>query len=184
MCPFFGKIRLLISASKRRQTNNERRKRSRGRPALTALFCLLMIANNLIQAAIISHLKANANLTAYLTAQAATNEIRELEWQAAQFVYPSVRVGIGTQTPDTITSVCYTTNGEVTFTVVCFGEGDSSLQADELAGLVNDALVGTRLSGAGFRSNVIQSDGLTHAARTGERVWRAVGLYRAYIYET
>lgn len=148
------------------------------------LFYLLMIANNTIQAAIITHLKADTPLTAYLTAQAAANEIREIEWQAAQFVYPSVRVGTGTQVPDGPTSVCYTTNGEVTFTVVSFGEGDSSLQADELAGLVNNALIGTQITGSGFKSTVVQSDGLTHAARTGERVWRAVGLYRAYIYET
>lgn len=143
-----------------------------------------MIANNTIQAAIISHLKANANLVAYLTAQAATNEIREMEWQAAQFVYPSIRVGVGTQTPDGSTSVCYATNGEATFTVASFGEGDSSYQADELAGLVNDALIGTQITGSGFKSTVVQSDGLTHASRTGERVWRAVGLYRMYIYET
>lgn len=142
-----------------------------------------MIANNVIQAAVITHLKADVSLTAYLTAQAAANEIREMEWQAAQFVYPSVRVGIGTQTPDSPTSVCYTQNGEVTFTVVCFGEGDSSYQADELAGLVNDALIGNRITGTGFGSMLVQVDGLTHATRTGERVWRTVGLYRMMIYE-
>lgn len=143
-----------------------------------------MIANSTIQAALIAHLKADVNLTAYLTAQAATNEIREIEWQAAQFVYPSVRVGVGTQLPGTDTSVCYTSTGETTFKLVCFGEGDSSYQADELAGLVNNALVGKRINGSGFNSLSIQSDGLTHAARTGERVWRTVGLYRMQIYET
>lgn len=142
-----------------------------------------MIANNTIQAALISHLKADTPLVNWLTGYAAENEIREIEWQAAQFVYPGVRIGIGTQVPDGPTSVCYLTNGEVPFTALCFGEGDSSSQADELAGLVNDALLGKRVSGSGFRSMAVQSDGLTHATRTGERVWRAVGLYRMQIYE-
>lgn len=148
------------------------------------LFYLLMIANNTIQAALIAHLKADATLAAYLTAQSAVNEIREMEWQSDQFVYPSVRVGVGIQVPDGPTSVCYTSNGEVAFTVVCFGEGDSSYQADELAGIVNNALVGKRVTGSGFGSLSIQSDGLTHATRTGERVWRTIGLNRMQIYET
>lgn len=143
-----------------------------------------MIANNQIQAAIIAHLKADANLTAYLTGLSAENEIRELEWQAAQFIYPAVRVGVGSQLPGPDTSVCYTSTGETPFMVVSFGEGDSSYQADELAGLVNNALIGKRINYSSFGSLSIMSDGLTHAARTGERVWRAVGLYRMQIYET
>lgn len=143
-----------------------------------------MIANNTIQAAIVAKLKANTALVNYLTAKSAGSEIRESSWQGAAFTYPAVRVESGTQQPGPDTSICYLTTGETPFTVLCFSEGDSSQEADELAALVNAALMGQRISGTGFASLLIQSDGLTHAARTAERVWRAIGLYRMQIYET
>jgi len=143
-----------------------------------------MISPELIQAAIISHLKADTNLIAWLTARSVANEIREANWQGAAFSYPAVRAEAGSQLPGPPTSVCYLTTGEVTFTVQSFDESDSSKETDVLAGLVNTALVGTRINGTGFNSLAIQSDGLTHATRTAERVWRAVGLYRMQIYET
>lgn len=143
-----------------------------------------MISPELIQAAIISHLKANTPLVAWLTALSAGAEIRETSWQGAVFTYPAVRAEAGSQLPGPATSVCYLTTGEVPFTILSFGESDSSKQADTLAGLVNTALMGQRIAGTGFRSMAIQSDGLTHATRTAERVWQAIGLYRMQIYET
>lgn len=143
-----------------------------------------MISNELFQAAVVAKLKANTALVNWLTALSAGNEIRETSWQGATFTYPAVRVEAGNQLPGPQTSVCYLTTGEITFTVQSFSESDSSKQADELAGMVNNALMGTRLNGTGFNSLSIQSDGLTHAARTAERVWRSVGLYRVQIYET
>ena len=143
-----------------------------------------MIANNIIQAAIIAHLKANSALVTWLTNLSAGNEIRETNYQGALFTYPAVRAEVGSPLPGPDTSVCYLTTGEVPFTVACFSESDSSKQADILAGLVNAALVGTRINGTGFKSLIIKSDGLTHAARTAERVWRAVVLARMQIYET
>lgn len=143
-----------------------------------------MIANNLVQAAIITALKANTTLTDWLTARSAGDEIRETSWAGVTFSYPAVRVQIGTQAPGPVNSTCYLSTGEIPFTVLSFSESDSSQQADTLAGLVNAALIGSRISGTGFRSLVIQSDGLTHATRTAERTWRAIGLYRMQIYET
>lgn len=143
-----------------------------------------MISTQLIQAAIVAHLKADATLTSWLTTRSASDEIRETSWQGATFTYPAVRVETGSQLPGPLTSVCYLTTGEVPFTTLAFGESDSSKQSDTLAGLVNAALIGKRVNGTGFKSMVIQSDGLTHAIRTAERVWRSVGLYRMQIYET
>lgn len=142
-----------------------------------------MIANNTIQAAIITLLKADTALTNWLTALSAGSEIREGSWQGAAFTYPAVRAEVGPQQPGGETSHCYLTTGEVTFTALSFSESDSSNQADTLADLVNVALMGKRIAGTGFRSLVIKSDGLLHAARTAERVWRAMGLYRMEIYE-
>jgi hypothetical protein len=143
-----------------------------------------MIANNTIQAAIVAKLKTNSTLTTWLTAKSAGSEIRESSWQGTEYVYPAVRVETGTQQAGPENSVCYLTTGEIPFSVLSFSEGDSSQEADELAALVNAALVGQRITGSGFSSLLIQSDGLTHAARTGERIWRAIGLYRMQIYES
>ena len=143
-----------------------------------------MISPELIQAAIITKLKANIALTDFLTALSAGDEIRESQWTGVTFTYPAVRVEAGTQIPDGDLGTCHTTRSEVPFTVASFSDGDSSRQADTLAGLVNAALFGIRLSGMGFRSMIINSDGLIHAARTAERAWRSVGLYRMRLYET
>lgn len=141
-----------------------------------------MISNDTFQAAVVAKLKANATLANWLTSLGAGSEIRENQWQGATFVYPAVRVDVGTQTP-VGDGPCYLTTSEFTFTVLSFSESDSSKEADLLAGLVNAALVGRQLSGTGFKSLVIKSDGLTSASRTGERTWRAAGLYRVTIYE-
>lgn len=143
-----------------------------------------MISNDLIQASVISKLKANSGLTDWLTDKSAGSEIRESHWQGAQFAFPAVRVELGTQVPEGPTSVCYLTNGTMPFTVYAFTEDDSSRNANILAGLVNAALIGTKLSGTGFKSLLIESDGLTGAQRTTDNLWRAVGLYRAYVYQT
>ncbi len=143
-----------------------------------------MIANNTIQAGIIAHLKANSALTTWLSNLSAGSEIREANYQGTTFIYPAIRAEVGTQSPGPETSSCYLTTGETPFTVSCFSEGDSSKQADVLADLVNAALIGKRITGTGFKSLIIQSDGMTHAARSAERVWRAVVLCRMQIYET
>lgn len=142
-----------------------------------------MLDNAVIQAAIIAKLKANAALVAWLTARSAGSEIRESQWQGTTFVFPAVRVDLGTQNPEG-NGPCYPTSGEVTFTVDSFGEDDSSKSADNLAGLVNTALFNKHLAGTGFKSGLVRSDGLVGAIRLDERLWRATGLYRVYIYET
>lgn len=140
-----------------------------------------MISNDLIQAALIAKLKADTALVAWLTAESAANEIREIQWQGAQFVYPAVRAGAGSQLPGG-NGPCYTTTGQTPFSVLAFAEDDSSQNADILAGLVEDALLGKKLTGTGFSSGPILSDGLVHATRTGERVWQAVFLGRMQLY--
>jgi hypothetical protein len=143
-----------------------------------------MISNELIQQAIITKLKANTPLVNWLEDLSAGSEIRESQWQGVAFTYPAVRVEAGTQVPDGNLGTCHTSRSELPFTVISFSDADSSRQADILAGLVNAALFGVRLTGTGFASMIINSDGLIHAARTAERAWRAVGLYRMKLYET
>lgn len=140
-----------------------------------------MLSNDLIQAAIITKLKADTALVAFLTAASAANEIREAQWQGREFVYPAVRVTVGTQLAGG-NGPCYTTTGQTPFTIYCYSEQDSSQQADQLAGLVDDALLGLHLSGTGFRTGPVLSDGLIKAIRTGERVWQATFLGRMQLY--
>lgn len=142
-----------------------------------------MISNDVLQQAIVSKLKADAALVAWLTARSAPSEIREAQWQGTVFVYPAVRVDVGTQTPKG-NGPCYPFNSELTFTVVSFDEKDSSRETDQLAGLVNTALFVQAFNGTGFISGLVKSDGLISADRLAERVWRAMGLYRVNIYGT
>ena len=143
-----------------------------------------MIGNDAIQAAIIAKLKANTALVAWLTALSAGDEIRETQWQGTVFAYPAVRASVGNQLPDAGMGTCYLSSGEFTFTVYSYSESDSSMQADQLAKLVNDALIGARLSGTGFATMSIKCEGMPHATRQAERVWSAANVYRANLYET
>ncbi len=137
-----------------------------------------MISNDLIQAAIISKLKADSALIEWLTERGSSKEIRENQWQGRSFSYPAVRVDLGTQTEQG-NPPCYST---MPFSIYSYTEDDSSQLCDVLAGLVNAALLRKRFSGTGFSSGIVIADGLTSAARSSERVWRAAGLYRCNIY--
>jgi len=141
-----------------------------------------VVDNAVVQAAIVAKLKADGPLVAWLTARAAGAEIREAQWQGTEFVLPATRVNIGTQTPAE-NGPCYPYNAEADFVVVAFSEQDSSKEADTLAGLANNALLGKTLSGTGFKSGVIRSGGLTGAIRLEtDRLWRAFGVYQVNVY--
>jgi hypothetical protein len=140
-----------------------------------------MISNDLIQAAIITTLKADTTLVNWLTAEGVGDEIREAQWQGRDFEYPAVRVQAGNQQAGG-NGPCYVTTGETPFIIYCYSENDSSQQADQLAGLVDDALLGKHLSGSGFSTGPVLSDGLIKATRTGERVWQGTFLGRMQLY--
>ena len=137
-----------------------------------------MIDNDLIQAAIVARLKANTALITYLTTFNAQNEIRESQWQGAEFVYPAVRVEMGTQIEEG-DPPCYST---IPFTVYSYSEKDSSREANQLAGYVNDTLLRQLVLGSGWNSGIIIMDGLIAARRVSERVWQAINLYRMNVY--
>lgn len=76
-----------------------------------------------IQAALISHLKAQPTLTSQMTGVSGT-EIREYQWQGADFVYPALRVYVDLQPsingcgPDT-TMLCIEVHSEDKSTLKC-----------------------------------------------------------------
>ena len=137
-----------------------------------------MIDNDLIQAAIVARLKANTALIAYLTTFSAQAEIREAQYQSASFIYPAVRVEMGTQIEEG-DPPCYST---IPFTVYSYSEKDSSREANQLAGYVNDTLLRQLVLGSGWNSGIIIMDGLIAARRVSERVWQAINLYRMNVY--
>ena len=137
-----------------------------------------MIDNDLIQAAIVAKLKANTALVNYLTGFGAGGEIRESQFQSSSFTYPNVRVELGTQSEEG-NPPCYST---IPFTVYSYSEKDSSREANQLAGYVNDAILRKSVSDSGWKSGIIMTDGAIAARRVSERVWQAVNLYRMNVY--
>jgi len=137
-----------------------------------------MIDNDLIQAALVAKLKADTSLVAFLTTFSAQAEIRESQWQSREFIYPAVRVELGTQIEEG-NPPCFST---IPFTVYSYSEKDSSREANQLAGYVNDAILRKAVLGSGWISGIIITDGAIAARRVNERVWQAVNLYRMNIY--
>ena len=137
-----------------------------------------MIPNDDVQAGLITKLKADTDLTAYLTGQSATDEIRENQWQGVDFTYPAVRVDLTEQT-EAGNPPCLS---DLVFSVHCFGEGNSSLEADHVAGLVMQALLRKAFVGTGFTSGIIANDSLVGAVRQAERVWRSTALFRTTLW--
>lgn len=137
-----------------------------------------MIDNNIIQADIVTKLKANTALINWLTTFSAQAEVRESQFQGTVFVYPNVRVELGTQVEEG-NPPCFST---VPFTVYSYSEKDSSREANELAGYVNDALLRQAIVGTGWKSGIIISGGVIAARRVNERVWQAVNLYQLNVY--
>lgn len=137
-----------------------------------------MIRNDLIQAGLITKLKANSALTSFLTIAGAPDDIREAWFQGREYLYPNIRVDLGTQT-EKGNPPCFS---GLPFTIYCHSENNSSQEANELAGLVNDALIRKVFTGSGWRSGSIQADGSIAAIRATERIWQAVNQYIVNIY--
>lgn len=137
-----------------------------------------MISNDLVQAGIITKLKADTALTTWLTDRSAGSEIRENQWQGRQFVYPAIRVDLLPQT-EAGNPPCYS---QALFNVFAFTEGDSSKDCGILAGLIDTAMIRKNFSGTGYNSGIISSLGTVPPIRTAERTWQALGQFQTNLY--
>lgn len=137
----------------------------------------VIVANHLVQRGIVTKLKADTALIAWLTARSAQSEIREDQWQGRNFVYPAVRVDLQPQEP-VGNPPCMS---DVGINIYCFSESDNSEQADVLAGLVNDALARKNFSGTGYRSGIVRPVSLVPAERMAERIWRSMVQFTAML---
>lgn len=131
-----------------------------------------MISPNDIQAGILTRLQADATLVALL---AGTSSIKADQWQGTTFVYPAVRINLGTIMPIGDCAGC-----TLTFGIECYTEDDSENRANTIADTVNDALHGKSFSSGAVRYS-LYSRGLVPAIRSDERTWRAEALFQGTI---
>lgn len=141
-----------------------------------------MIANNIVQASIISWLKSKLAITSLLVDNAGvahSDEIREVEWQGDTFSYPNIRVDLGTQTDVIAENNCEIFN--IDFSILVFSEMYSSKEANSIlgviAGLMNKKSI---TSGTVHFVRVICT--LVPAIRRDERTWRSELICRSSIH--
>jgi hypothetical protein len=89
-----------------------------------------------VQIALIEHLKKDTKLVALL---GTPDQIKETEWQGAEFVYPAVRVENVVKP-----NVVYCSPDNVDITIFCLSEKKSSKQCSLVAAEVADYLHNTR----------------------------------------
>lgn len=131
-----------------------------------------MISNDVVQASIISKLKGNNSIVAALNS---SSDIKESQWQGTDFLYPAIRVNIGTQSNDRKSPYC--NFGFLPFTIRVFSEMKSSLEADNIMGLINTQLHGSYAVGTAMMLVHIECLGLIGAIRVGEQLWQSQGDY-------
>jgi hypothetical protein len=123
------------------------------------------LRNDQIQAALLAYIKTKTTITAQVT----TTEMREDQWQGAEFTYPNIRIRTISNNPSR-TNKCDSSDISVSFMV--FTENASSQKADEIAGIINQAL-----HNKSFSSNSIAftlwTTNLIPAIRIDRNTWRS-----------
>jgi hypothetical protein len=137
-----------------------------------------MIRNDQLQAAIIARLKANATIVALVVSGSFQDEtwgadIREDQYQGTSFGYPNIRVKLLPVASLGADKDCAIVRFSVS--ILVFSEDGSSMEADRIAGIINNELHGKQ-----FVSNSIAISlrlaSLIPALRTDTRTWRSEAL--------
>ncbi len=133
-----------------------------------------MINNNEIQKQAIARLKADASLLSLLTH--GTDEIREDQWQGTTWVYPCIRVQLGTQIP-----VAGCSQSAIPITILCYSEDASSIEVNELAWAAHLAVGDKSFKQGTIRFSSWVTTGLMAAIQEGGRTWRAENRYNVRV---
>lgn len=143
-----------------------------------------MITNNQIQEALVTRLKDSTRpeIAAIHAALASGDEVRENQFQGTEFAYPAIRVSFAYLNP-TENTPCRDDIFRSYFSIVSFSESTSSLEADNIAGLVAEALDEAIIDVATFRTGNISLGSVNGAIRIGPRLWRAETFFRTSIYQ-
>jgi hypothetical protein len=131
------------------------------------------IRNDQIRAAVIAYLKGRASILAHVT----STEIRETDWQGTTFTYPNIRVRILRNVPSGRTGCIQ----DVDIGIQVFSEKDSSLQADQIAGIIANELNDKQFTSSGIAFAVIVTNNL-EVVRASTTTWRGEVLLTSAIY--
>ena len=123
-----------------------------------------MIAPDLLQAALIATLRADAALITALPELA--NGVREAQWRGTAFQYPCVRVGRPSLVPYG-NGTCSGRDSRASWEIHAISKADSSLTAQDLQGLILAALEGYQLSTADLKTIAIRPVTLSPVAPVG-----------------
>jgi hypothetical protein len=124
------------------------------------------IRSNTIQAALVAYLKGKATLTSALV-NGGAEEIREDGWKGTTFQYPNVRVDLTDNIP-TKRNCPQTIN----VTLQVFSEKPSSLEADEIAGIITDILHDKQFEQNGLRFS-LHATNVKPAYEVNETTWQS-----------
>lgn len=137
-----------------------------------------ILRNDQIQAAIIAYMKSKTAITDELVTVDGTDlgstEIREDQWQGDDFDYPNIRVRLIGNSP--LDDNC--NHSRVTFSCMVFSETPSSLQADRIAGIINNSLHENSFT-ANNITFTCRITNLIPAVRIDARTWRSEALFQA-----
>jgi hypothetical protein len=130
--------------------------------------------NNDIQDALVAKLKSDVTLVALLKGK--TQEVREDQWQGVNFVYPCVRIKLISQIPsaDGCTATCE-------FSILCYSEGYSSKESNDIAWEVCQLLDGPKFSHDTTKFISCDITNLIPADRVDERTWLAEARFIARV---
>lgn len=145
-----------------------------------------MITNSEFQEALITRLRDNtrAEIAALHAALAGgdASEVRENQFQGTEFSYPAIRVSVNYNNP-TGEGPCRDDVSRIYFSITAWSESTSSKEADDLLGLVGEALDEAIIDDTDFRTGNISLGSLNSAIRIAPRLWRAEAPFRANIYQ-
>jgi hypothetical protein len=129
-----------------------------------------MPTNYQVQIALISYLKS----LPVILAEVLATEIRENQWQGTEFSYPNIRIKTFRNEPYTVNCDA----SDVLFAIQIFSQLDSSIEAERIAGIINDALHARNFESNGIRFST-QTRNQVPAIRQDTRTWRSELLMRA-----
>lgn len=137
-----------------------------------------MIGNHILQASLIADLKAASAITTLL---ASSGEVRELQYQGADFAYPALRVHIDDNRPIITREQCDHAN--LSFTVRTFVEGGSSRPASIIATEVNRRFHRRNFHGNGWYS-WFRASAFLGPRRVAENLWMVENIFQGVVYPT
>lgn len=127
-----------------------------------------MIANNEVQAALITFFKSKSSLTSLLTnPKDGTIEIREQSWQGTTFTYPNIRISISRNDADKNN---YCEKSDIDAIIYVCSELPSSDECDRIAGMASNLIDRLQFSSGLIRFARNKVVGISTAER-GNGVW-------------